>query len=72
MHPIHRKRVLRGGFIAPLITGIASAIAPQIFGKIFGNGRRKKSSGYGKRKRRGGSNRLKKAFGELINSGPLP
>lgn len=76
MHPIHKKRILKGGFIGPLLTGLATAIAPNIFGKIFGNGKRKRNGGRcssgGKRRRARGTSRIKRAFGELINSGPLP
>jgi hypothetical protein len=67
MHPIARKR-LRGGWVAPLLTGVAAAVAPNIFEKVFGRGKRrrfgKKYGGISKRRRRG--------CGELINSGPLP
>jgi hypothetical protein len=72
MHPIHRKRVLKGGFIGPLVTGLLTSVAPQIFSKIFGNGKRRKGMKGGKKRRARGTSRIKKAFGELINSGPLP
>lgn len=68
MHPIARKR-LRGGFIGPLVTGVLSAIAPNLFDKLFGRGKKAK----GKRRGCGRiSRRRAKAYGELINSGPLP
>jgi hypothetical protein len=67
MHPLARKR-LRGGWVAPLLTGVAAAVAPQIFEKVFGKGRRRKNG-----KKFGGINkRHRRAYGELINSGPLP